>query len=191
MSPNRKLSDRRAKQETPKEKSSEPEEKIEWPKSEKRGAEEKNNEPEEKIERPKSEKRNAKENIERLKSEKRDAEEKNSAACTPRISTLYLEAHCTMHNATLASNFDGLDWSTLHYSQCRVPFKYVGLCTMSRLLQGCFFFGWEHIKLFTMSCLQTTTQVTSIHEINNIVMQKLFKAYAYTLFYSYHIQIQF
>ena len=139
MSPNRKLSDRRAKQETPKEKSSEPEEKIEWPKSEKRGAEEKNNEPEEKIERPKSEKRNAKENIERLKSEKRDAEEKNSAACTPRISTLYLEAHCTMHNATLASNFDGLDWSTLHYSQCHVSFKYLGLCIMSRLHRGCFF----------------------------------------------------
>ena len=33
-----------------------------------------------------------------------------------------------------------------------------------------------------MSCLRTTTQVTSIHEINSIVMQKLFKAYAYTFF---------
>ena len=75
----------------------------------KKDAKEKNSEAEEKIERPKSEKRNAKENIERLKGEKRDAEEKNSAACTPRISTLYLEAHYTMHNATLASNFDGLD----------------------------------------------------------------------------------
>ena len=33
-----------------------------------------------------------------------------------------------------------------------------------------------------MSCLRTATQVTSIHEINSIAMQKLFKAYAYTFF---------
>ena len=65
--------------------------------------------PKRKLSDRRAKKRNAKENIERLKSEKRDAEEKNSAACTPRISTLYLEAHYTMHNAILASNFDGLD----------------------------------------------------------------------------------
>ena len=116
------------------------------------------------------------------------------------------EKQCRMHT----KNFNALFGSTPYYAQCHSCFKFrwfglkhITLFTMSRVIQiswimhnvtfasKMFFFGWEHIKLFTMSCLQTTTQVTSIHEINNIVMQKLFKAYAYTLFYSYHIQIQF
>ena len=146
MSPNRKLSDRRAKQETPKEKSSEPKEKIEWPKSEKRGAEEKNNEPEEKIERPKSEKKKR---------------QRKHWATEERKKRRRREKQCRMHT----KNFNALFGSTLYYAQCHSCFKFrwfglkhITLFTMSRVIQICwimhnatfasrmFFFGWEHIN---------------------------------------------
>ena len=123
MSPNRKLSDRRAKQETPKENSSEPEEKIEWPKSEKRGAEEKKQWA--RRENCATEERKKKRQREHWATEERKKRRRR-------------EKQCRMHT----KNFNALVGSTLYYAQCHSCFKFrwfglkhITLFTMSRVIQ--------------------------------------------------------